>query len=171
MTFFPGVCGAAEKTPYRPVGAPTAAKVAAQWNRYHDYSESSQLIRDLAEAYPDFAKIQSLGKSYGGRDMWVLTVTDFSTGDDHAKPAFWIDGAIHANEIQATEVVLYTAWYLLEMRAESQELQRLLRERVFFLMPMMSPDSRDAHFYRPNTTSSPLNCGSWKLVFSKPKFP
>ena len=68
--------------------------------------------------------------------MWVLTITNFKTAaadnpaaDNQAadnpaadnpvvdtdKPAFWIDGGIHANEIQASEVVLYTAWYLLEM--------------------------------------------------------
>jgi hypothetical protein len=31
----------------------------------------------------------------------------------------------------------------------------LLKERTFYLMPMMSPDSRDAHFTEPNTTHSP----------------
>jgi hypothetical protein len=67
----------------------------------------------------------------------------------------WIDGGIHANEIQASEVVLYTAWFLCEMRGESETVKRLLNERVFFLMPMMSPDSRDAHFYQPNSTNSP----------------
>lgn len=146
---------AEDKKPYRPVGSPTAPKVAAQWNRYHDYAESSKFLADLAKAYPEFARLQSLGKSYGDREMWVLTITDFTAGDEHSKPGFWIDGAIHANEIQATEVVLYTAWYLLEMRGESQDIRRLLKERVFFLMPMMSPDSRDAHFYRANTTNSP----------------
>ena len=146
---------AEERTPYRPVGTPTAPRVSAQWNRYHDYAQSSQLIRDLATAYPDYTRLQSLGKSYDNREMWVLTVSDFSQGNEHNKPGFWIDGAIHANEIQATEVVLYTAWYLLEMRAESSAIQKLLAERVFFLMPMMSPDSRDAHFYEPNSTNSP----------------
>jgi len=144
-----------EKQVYRPVGAPTAPKVPAQWNRYHDYSESAKLFADLAAAHPEYARLVSLGKSYGGRDMWVMTVSDFSASDDPRKPGFWIDGAIHANEIQATEVVLYTAWYLLEMRPESPQIQQLLRERVFYLMPMMSPDSRDAHFYEANSTNSP----------------
>ena len=133
---------AEEKKPYRPIGSPTAPKVAAQWNRYHDYAESSKFLADLAKAHPEFARLQSLGKSYGDREMWVMTITDFTAGDEQSKPGFWIDGAIHANEIQATEVVLYTAWYLLEMRGESQDIRRLLKERVFFLMPMMSPEDR-----------------------------
>ena len=142
------------KMPYQTLGLPANPKVDARFNRYHDYAQAAKLFQDLAAAHPDHAKLQSLGKSYGGRDMWVLTVTDFAAGGDD-KPGMWIDGGIHANEIQSVEVVLYTAWYLLESRADNETIQRLLKERVFYLMPMMSPDSRDAHFYEPNTTSSP----------------
>jgi hypothetical protein len=146
---------AAEKSPYKALGAPANPKVPARWNIYHDYTQSAKLLADLARAHPEFAKMQSVGKTYGGREMWVLTVTNFAKGEADKKPAMWIDGAIHANEIQATEVVLYTAWYLCEMRQESDVVKRLLDERTFYLLPMMSPDSRDAHFYEPNTTHSP----------------
>jgi hypothetical protein len=140
---------------YQAMGAPSNPKVAAHWNRYHDYAEATQLLQQLAAAYPKHARLESLGKSYGGREMWVMTVTNFDRGDDKQRPAFWIDGGIHANEIQSVEVVLYTAWYLLESHACSETIRRLLDERVFYLMPMMSPDSRDAHFYQANTTHSP----------------
>lgn len=140
---------------YRPAGTPAEPKVAARWNRYHDYAQATDLLKKLAAAYPQYAKLQSLGKSYGGREMWVLTITDFEAGKASQKPGFWIDGGIHANEIQAVEVVLYTAWYVLEMREETEFIDNLLKERTLYLMPMLSPDSRDAHFYEPNTTHSP----------------
>jgi hypothetical protein len=146
---------AKDKSPYKALGAPANPKVPARWNIYHDYAESAKLLADLAKAHPEFAKLQSVGKTYGGREMWVLTVTNFAKGDSEKKPAMWIDGAIHANEIQATEVVLYTAWYLCEMRQDSDVVKRLLDERTFYLLPMMSPDSRDVHFYEPNSTHSP----------------
>jgi hypothetical protein len=144
-----------ERTPYQAQGAPSNPKVDAHWNRYHDYAEATKLLKQLAETYPEFAKLQSLGKTYGDREMWVLTITNFEKGDDQDRPAMWIDGGIHANEIQAVEVVLYTAWYLLESREHNEFVRKLLDERVFYLLPMMSPDSRDAHFYEPNTTHGP----------------
>lgn len=147
--------GAEPEKVYEPIGAPADPQVPASWNRYHDYQQATALLHALAEKHPRHARLQSLGKSYGGREMWVLTVTNFTRGDAAEKPAFWIDGAIHANEIQATEVVLYTAWYLLEMYGRTDAITRLVDERTFYLMPMMSPDSRDAHMYRPNTTHSP----------------
>ncbi len=99
---------AGEQGPYQPVGAPADPKVPAQWNRYHDHRETTAILKSLAAKHPQCARLQSLGKSYGGREMWLLTITNFSKGEDHTKPAFWIDGALHANEIQGTEVTLYT---------------------------------------------------------------
>jgi hypothetical protein len=144
-----------EKAPYQPVGAPADPKVSVRWNRYHDYAEVTKLLEAMAEAHPKRARLQSLGRSYGGREMWLLTVSNFQNGDDRSKPAFWIGAAIHANEIQGTQVTLYTAWYLLEMYGRTPFVTGLVDERTFYLLPMMSPDSRDAHMYRPNTTSSP----------------
>jgi hypothetical protein len=139
--------------PYQPMGAPADPKVAAQWNRYHSHAEATELLRKLASTFPDLCKLETLGKSHGGRDMWVVTITNFRKGA--AKPAFWIDGGIHANEIQGPEVALYTAWYLLETYGRAEAITRLLDERMFYLLPMLSPDSRDAHMTRPNTTHSP----------------
>ena len=143
------------KGPYQPVGAPADPKVPARFNRYHDYAEVTKLLKALVKAHPKRSRLQSLGRSYGGREMWLLTLANFQEGDDRSKPAFWIGAAIHANEIQCTEVTLYTAWYLLEMYGRNPFVTRLVDDRTFYLMPMMSPDSRDAHMYRPNTTSSP----------------
>jgi len=147
---------AAEPKPtYQPMGAPVDPRVPAQWNRYHDYAEATELLKALVAAHPQRAKLQSLGRSYGGREMWLLTVTNFDRGDDRARPALWIDAGIHANEIQATEVALYTAWYLLEMYGRLPAVTALVDSRTFYVLPMMIPDSRDAHMYRPNSTHSP----------------
>ncbi len=153
------VCAADAPAPpavvYQPAGAPADPKVPAQWNRYHTHAEITAFVQQLAAAHPEHCQLQSLGKSYGDRDMWLLTISNFKHGDVADKPTFWIDGGIHANEIQSVEVVLYTAWYLLEAYGRNPLVTRLLDERAFFLLPMLSPDSRDAHLQRPNTTHSP----------------
>jgi len=149
------LAAAKEPGPYQPMGAPADPKVPARWNRYHDYAEVTELLEAMVAAHPRRARLESLGRSYGGRQMWLLTITNFDRGDDRSKPAFWIDAAIHANEIQATEVTLYTGWYLLEMYGRNPLVTRLVDRRAFYLVPMMSPDSRDAHMHRPNSTNSP----------------
>ena len=157
LVFAVGVASAqaADNPPYKAMGAPANPQVMANWNRYHDYTQSTQLLQQLAHAHAGLARLKSLGKSYQGREMWLMTITNFDSGPEDQKAGFWIDGGIHANEIQGTEVALYTAWYLLEMYGQNDKVRQLVDERVFHILPMMSPDSRDAHFYEPNTTSSP----------------
>lgn len=152
------IARADEKAVYQPLGAPADPNVLVRWNYYRDYEETTKLLKEIAAAHPNLVRLESLGQSHEGREMWVMTITN-NVGEDKAaelaKPAFWIDGSIHANEVQATEVVLYTAWYLTEMYGRNPVVTRLLDERVFYLMPIMSPDSRDAHMHEPNTTHAP----------------
>lgn len=140
---------------YQPVGAPADPKVSIAWNRYYDYAETTRLLHKLVEQHSRLADLRSLGRSYHGREIWLMTITNPDTGDHASKPAFWIDGGIHGNEIQATEVTMYTAWYLLEMYGRNEFITRLVDERTFYLLPMLSPDSRDAHMHGPATTHSP----------------
>ncbi len=140
---------------YQPAGAPADPKVNVRWNRFYSYAEATEILQQFAKAHPERCKLESLGKSQQNRELWLLTLTNPKTGDAATKPAFWIDGGIHANELQAVEVPLYTAWYLLEMYGRNEFITRLLDERAFYIMPMMSPDSRDAHMFEPNTTHSP----------------
>ena len=143
------------QTFYKTLGATSNPKVAAKFNRYHSYKQVTGLLKSLAKAHPNICKLQSLGKSYGKREMWQMTITNFKSPNADQKTAFWIDGGIHANELQGVEVSLYTAWYLCEMYGKNKFVTELLNDRIFYIVPMLSPDARDAHMTEPNTTHSP----------------
>lgn len=145
------------------VSALFAAPAAAQphveskheiaWNRYYTVAEIESHLRALERAYPDIVKLRSIGKSGEGRDLWVAVVT--APGDDHrAKPAMWIDGSIHANEIQASEVCLYSIWYLATYYGHNDRITEILDEYAFYIMPIVNPDSRAAWFEKPSTPHS-----------------
>jgi hypothetical protein len=56
--------------------------------------------------YPNLCRVESMGQSYEGRDIWVMTVTNFTTGPDNEKPAYWVDGNIHATEVSPSSAAL-----------------------------------------------------------------
>lgn len=141
-------------TGMRAIGSPSNPKVKMSWDRYHDYAQMLQFYKDLVKAYPNLIKMESVGKSYEGRDIWALTITDFKTGKENEKPGFYIDGGIHANELQGVEVSLYTAWYLVESFHAVPFINQLLQEKVFYILPNISPDSREHFIYKPNSANS-----------------
>ncbi|MBE8713736.1 M14 family metallopeptidase [Sphingobacterium hungaricum] len=138
----------------RAIGSPSNPKVPMNWNRYHDYKQMEQFYKDLQKAYPGLVKYESIGKSYEGRDIFVLTVTDFNSGDANRKPGMWIDGNIHANELQGSEISMYTAWYLAENFQAVPFIKELLKDKVFYIAPTINPDSREYFIYEPNSMHS-----------------
>jgi hypothetical protein len=120
------------------------------WNRYYTVEQTYEHMRALADAYPELIELRSIGESGQGRELLVAIIT--APGDDHtAKPAMWIDGSIHANEVQATEVVLYSLWYLATYHGHNDTITGLLEDYAFYLMPLVSPDSRAKWFEGPST--------------------
>ena len=91
-----------------------ASKVKLSFDHFYDTAELSQALRSLEKAYPEFMKVMSLGKTYQGRDILAVILNNSKTGPAEQKPGYYIDGNIHGNEIQGTEVTLYAIWYLLE---------------------------------------------------------
>ena len=136
-------------------GTPSNPKVEATWNHYYNYQGISELTERIAKAYPDLAKRTSIGKSYEGKDIWMLTVSNFKNGDPDRKPAIYIDGNIHSNEIQGTEMSLYTAWYLTESFGNVKFITELLNDKTFYIVPTINPDAREHYMTEPNTGSSP----------------
>lgn len=140
---------------FRAAGSPENPKVQISWNRYYNHAGITEICKKLAAAHPDLVKVSSIGKSYQGKDMWLLTVTDFKKGKPEEKPAFYMDGNIHSNEIQGTEMAMYTAWYLAESFASVEFIRELLADKVFYIVPTINPDARDHYMKEPNTPHSP----------------
>ncbi|MGY6742027.1 MAG: M14 family metallopeptidase [Cecembia sp.] len=140
---------------FRALGTPHNPKVQVSWNRYHTNLALEEIMKDMAKQHPNLVRLQSIGKSYQGNDIWVLTVTDFNAGKPEDKPAMWIDGNIHSNEIQGTEFTLYTAWYLTEMYGDLDFITELLKDKTFYIAPTINPDAHDYFIKEANTQNSP----------------
>jgi len=121
------------------------------WDRWLDHDELNERMEIMAEQWPEFLTLETIGQSYGGRDMKVMTINNPRTGDELDKAAMFIEANVHGNEIQGGEVVVYTIWYLMENYDRIPEIKRLVDERVFYLIPSVNPDGRD--FFMDETGS------------------
>jgi hypothetical protein len=147
---------AADKlTGLQALGAPLDPKVDIRWNRFYDSGSTIKILKKINKAYPKLTRIESIGKSYEGRDIYVMKITNYKNGDDTTKPAMYIDGNIHSNEIQGTEVSLYTAWFLTESYGKVKWITELLDDKAFYIVPTINPDGRDWFMNEANTAHSP----------------
>ena len=134
---------------------PRGEAPAPGFNRLHDYQGMTEVLRAYARAYPEWVKLESIGKSLEGRDIWLLTVNNPATGPDRSKPAMYIDGNIHANEVQGAETALYTVDYVLANYGRLDRVTELADRIAFYVIPMVNPDGRARWFAGPSTPHFP----------------
>ncbi len=125
------------------------------WKRYYSYDEWTGIMHDIQEQYSQLADIESIGKSRMGRDQFLITLTAKSTGTHDTKPAMWVDGAIHGNEINGIMCSLYTMWYLLTRYDYDPFIHDMLNSTTFYILPGLNVDANDSFASFPNNPNNP----------------
>jgi len=68
------------------------------YDHFYAYDELTDTLRTWSEEAPNLCALESIGKSYEGRDIWLVTVTNTETGAHLDKPGFLIEANIHSME-------------------------------------------------------------------------
>lgn len=112
--------------------------------RYYSHDEINAYIEDLAERYPSRVFIKDVGKSFEGRIVKTITITN---GDGRAnKNVVLADGGFHAREWISPAAVLYVIDQLVENFEENAD---LLLDFDWVIIPVVNPDG-----YEHTQTSS-----------------
>jgi hypothetical protein len=125
------------------------------WKRYYAYGEWTKIIADLQKKYPHLADLASIGKSRMGREQYLLTITSKASGPADKKPALWVDGAIHGNEVNGITCSLYLAWSLLTRYDYDPRIHDLVDRLTFYILPGLNVDANDSYVVFPNTANNP----------------
>ena len=110
-------------------------------NGYSNFSKQSDRLHTLASSHPQYAKLKSIAKTAGGKDIWMLTI---GTGETQDKPAIAIVGGVEGNLLLGTELCIGFAEKLIAIKSDS--LNTLLSQTTFYIFPDMSPDAMEQYF-------------------------
>jgi len=116
---------------------------AIRFDTYYRYEELTRLLTAFAKEFPQLVKLDSIGESYEGRDIWLVTATNFDTGPADEKPALWVDGNIHASEVSPSSACLYFINKLTSEYGANADITRCLDTRAFYICPRINPDGAE----------------------------
>jgi murein tripeptide amidase MpaA len=132
-------------------------------DRFYRYDELAALMRGFTERAPDLFSVEGIGSSHEGRDILVATATRAQTGAAADKPAFWIDGNIHAGELTASTACLHYLQVLEQGYGKDPDITRLLDTRTVYVCPRINPDGAEwaladrPRFIRSSTRPYPFD--------------
>ncbi|HBA60136.1 MAG TPA: carboxypeptidase [Elusimicrobia bacterium] len=130
--------------------------------RYHNYTETTEVLRGLAAGNPELVSLFSIGKTTEGRDIWCLRLNPAEKGlTPSAKPGALYMGNHHAREHLSNEVALLYAVYLLEHKNDA-DIKKYLATLDIYIIPMVNPDGAEYdiktgkyRWHRKNTRVNP----------------
>ncbi|KAI3354320.1 hypothetical protein L3Q82_018854, partial [Scortum barcoo] len=121
-------------------GSPAAEETAETYDKYYNYVELTERLRQLALKYPHIANLSSIGESVEGRQLWVMRITADPEADSPGKPKFKYVGNMHGDETVSRQVLVYLVEYLLSKYGEERRVTELVNGTDIYIMPSMNPD-------------------------------
>jgi hypothetical protein len=120
------------------------ADVTYEFDRFLRYDELVAWLDELAAGHPALVAVETYGRSYEGRDLKLVTVTDEAAGSHDSKPAHWVDASIHAEELTGTVAACRLLQHLVDGRAGADPVvTEALRTRTFYVVPRVNPDGAE----------------------------
>ena len=127
--------------------------------QYSSYDECVAFFQEAEKSRPDLFQVQSIGKTWEGRDILAVSITK-NVASHLEKPALFYTGTIHAREWIGIELSLSFAQYILEHIDYDPQLNTILNNTTLYMVPCANPDgfeySRNHFsFWRKNRRKNP----------------
>jgi carboxypeptidase T len=146
------------------VAAPASASASefpAGYTGYHSYTEVAADVAATAAAHPDIVQRFSIGKSYQGREMWAVKVSDNVTVDE-PEPEVLFDGGTHSDEHMGVEMTLKIFHWLVDGYGTDQRITDIVNSREIWIVFIVNPDGVEHdisggrfHLWRKNRQPTP----------------
>lgn len=114
------------KSSDKALGYPTHAKITA-------------FLKSIEKNYPNIAKLESIGKSVDGKDLWVLKISD-NVNVDEVEPEFKYISSMHGDEITGREMMQFLIKDIVEGYGKDKRITDLVNNTELYIMPSMNPD-------------------------------
>lgn len=121
-------------------GHPAVAAVSSQ--DYHPFAEVERQLQAWSKERPQEVKLITIGKSAGGRPIYVMRIAGTGPGGDaDARPAVFVGANLAGFHNAGTEAALDLLQTLMKDPAS-----KLLASTTFYVAPVLNPDAHDTLF-------------------------
>jgi hypothetical protein len=130
---------------------PICALAQSKGRIYHSFDEMTKALHELQSRYGDIVHLESLGKTSGGRDIWVVGLRK---GDPAEPRAMLIVGGVEPTQIAGSNLALQAIEYFASQYGKIDGITQLLEKMTLYVIPRASPDATEAFFEKPKKERS-----------------
>jgi hypothetical protein len=114
--------------------------------KYHPYAELATRLQAAVQAHPDLARIESAGRTFGGRDVWVVELANRRGAPPETRPALLVAATFEGDHLVGSEIALAVVESLVGRYPADPEIKKVLDESVIYIVPRVNPDGAEGFF-------------------------
>lgn len=122
---------------------------------YPSHAEMTERLKRIVAKHSKIMKLESIGKSVKGKDLWVVKISD-NVNVDEVEPEFKYISSMHGDEITGRELTMELIEEMGEKYGRDTTITRLIDNTEIWIMPSMNPDGSELR-QRANARGSDLN--------------
>ncbi len=122
-----------------------AAGAAVSYQDYHSFAELEGQLQEWSKGHPGEVKLLTIGKSSGGRPLYVVRIAASGGADADSRPAVFVGANLAGHHNAGSEAALDLIQTLIAAPAGSPA-AKLLGSHSFYVAPALNPDAHDAMF-------------------------
>jgi hypothetical protein len=124
-----------------------AGPAAAQdFSKYHDYAELTGALKSLVDGHKNLARLGSVGKTPGGRDVWVVEIANPAGVPLKDRPGLLVAANFEGDHLIGSEIALFVIADLLRKYPADAEVKACLDGSVIYVVPRVNPDGAEGMF-------------------------
>ncbi|GIF14701.1 zinc carboxypeptidase [Actinoplanes teichomyceticus] len=109
---------------------------------YHNYAEMIADVNAIVARYPSIASKRVLGRTYEGRDIVAVKISD-NVSADEAEPEVLYEANHHAREHITVEQALYLMHEFTDDYATDSRVRAVVDSREIWIVPSVNPDGSE----------------------------
>uniref|UniRef100_A0A0K0F335 Carboxypeptidase N catalytic chain (inferred by orthology to a human protein) n=1 Tax=Strongyloides venezuelensis TaxID=75913 RepID=A0A0K0F335_STRVS len=110
---------------------------------YHTNKQIYNIFRDLNKKFPNLTKLEVIGKSVRGQELFAIVVSRYPNEHQPGVPEMKYVGNMHGNEVTGRELLLEFTKVLLYNYGSNSYITNLVDTTRIHIMPTMNPDGFD----------------------------
>ncbi len=112
-------------------------------SQYRTYDDMTAALRRTVRAHSDIARMESLGNTIEGRDIWMIEIANRSGTPLDARPGLLIVANLEGDHLVGSELAVRTVEYLLANYESDPEVKDRVDNHVFYVFPRLNPDAAE----------------------------
>ena len=131
----------------------TPAALSQDFSSYQNYDDLTKELKEMVNVHKDIAKMESIGKTLEGRDLWLVTIANPAGVPADERPGMFIGANFEGDHLIGSQISLNVLNYLLKNYSSDEAVKKSIDEHVYYIIPRMNPDGAEKMFASLKTGS------------------